>query len=273
MKRMLELTFWGVRGSFPVSGVRYNQGGGDTSCVGVVVNQNQLIVFDAGSGLNDLSQKLSLLPLKTMHIFLSHLHLDHIMGLPFFKPLSDKEYTINFYSTCETLKEFLENTLFHPTLFPKKLASYEAKIIFHHFSTGHNIRIGHNILMKTCLLNHPGGAVGYRLEAEGKSICYITDVEHNPNQFDQALIDFIEGSNIFIYDSSYTEEEFRKKRGWGHSTHIRAAELAKMANVNQLALFHHSPTHTDALLQQIELEAKAIFDNAFVARQGLKVLL
>lgn len=267
----LEITFWGVRGSTPVSGPLYEQGGGNTSCVSVLINQKQFIIFDAGSGLCNLYNELRQLPLKTVYLFLSHLHLDHVLGLPFFKPMWDKQYTIYLYSIYDNLKEFLDETLLCPPLFPVKLGPKNAQLIFHHIANNGEIIITENILMKTTLLNHPGGSVGYRLEADGKAICYITDVEHDPKKLDQNLIRFIEGSDLFIYDSSYTEEEFQEKKGWGHSTHVRAAELAKMADVKQLALFHHDPSHDDTLLLKMECEARKIFEQTFVAQQGLKM--
>lgn len=269
----LELTFWGVRGSYPVSGPLYEHVGGNTSCISVFVNQEQFIIFDAGSGICDLNDELQHLPVKTLYLLLSHLHLDHVLGLPFFMPLWNKKYTINFYSVYENLRQVLKEILFYPPLLPIKLGPKNSKLIFHQFSLGNDITIEKKIRIKTCYLKHPGGSVGYRLEAEGKSICYITDVEHDPNHLNQNLIQFIKGTDIFIYDSTFTEEEFEEKKGWGHSTHIRGAELAKIADVKQLALFHHSPTHDDALLEQIVCEARTIFEKTFVARQGLKIEL
>src|SRR3990167_216309 len=121
---VLELTFWGVRGSFPVSGAAYKEGGGSTCCVSVFVNQQHLIVFDAGSGLYNFCKATPFMPTKTVHMFLSHLHLDHIMGLPFFKPLWSPEYTLYFYSLHNNLKKFLCDTIFNSVIFPKQPDSH-----------------------------------------------------------------------------------------------------------------------------------------------------
>lgn len=268
---MFEVTFWGVRGTNPVSGQAYEKTGGNTSCVSALINQEHLIVFDGGTGLYDLGRWLNTTQLRTIHLYISHLHLDHVIGLPFFAPLWDKQYTIKLYSTYPDLKGFLNNHIFQHPMFPVALDIAAANLTFEPVVAHTSTVLAQGIRIKSCPLNHPGGSTGYRLEAGQKSMCYITDVEHEGAELDQTILNFIAGCNLFIYDSAYTREEYMQKRGWGHSTHIRGAELAKSAGVGQLALFHHDPSHDDDLVARIEAEAQTIFKNAFAARQGLVV--
>ncbi len=267
---MIELTFWGVRGSNPVSGKDFEKLGGHTSCVSVSVNQDPIIIFDAGSGLFDLGKELYASSPSTVNLFISHLHLDHIMGLPFFPPLWDRKWIVNVYSQNHNLEDTLRNKLLCPPFFPIFVNDKNSNLIVHDIVPDTELHIGASKIT-TCLLNHPGGAIGYRLEAEGHSICYITDVEHDSNGLDEGIIHFIKECDLFIYDSSYTEEEYVSKHGWGHSTHIRGAELAKAADVKKLALFHQNPTHTDMISDRIEKEAQVLFPNTIAAYQGLKL--
>lgn len=267
---MIELTFWGVRGSNPVSGKAFEKIGGHTSCVSVRVNQDQIIIFDAGSGLFDLGAELAEAWPEKLHLFISHPHLDHIMGLPFFAPLWNKQCQVNTYSQHNSVATTITKALLSPPLFPITVNSSNSHLIFHDIAPQQTIQIGTS-LITTIALKHPGGSIGYKMNTQGHVICYITDVEHEPEELDQKIIDFVKGCDLLIYDSAYTEEEFSKKRGWGHSTNIRAAEIAKAAGVKKLALFHQDPSHNDKVSDQVEREAQAIFPETIAAYQGLKL--
>lgn len=267
---MIELTFWGVRGSNPVSGKAFERIGGHTSCVSVRVNQDQLIIFDAGSGLYDLGVELTSACPEKIHLFISHPHLDHIMGLPFFAPLWDKKCNINAYAQNNNAEATIQGILLSPPLFPITANSSNSNLVYHNIAPNQTIQV-ESSLITTIALKHPGGSIGYKLDTQGHVICYITDVEHEPEYLDQEIINFVKGCDLLIYDSAYTEEEYAQKRGWGHSTHIRAAEIAKAAGVKKLALFHQDPSHDDNISDQVEREAQAIFPETIAAYQGLKL--
>lgn len=268
---MIELIFWGVRGTNPVCGVDYKVIGGHTSCVSLKVNNDPIIILDAGSGLQDLGNQLIKENSQDVHLFISHPHLDHLMGLPFFAPLWTGHCRLNIYATDEKIEHTIRNVLLTPPLFPVTLDEKNTKVIFHKISREEAYNLGQTKIT-SIPLRHPGGSSGYKLEMGGKSICYITDVEHE-NELDLNLINFIKGTNLLIYDATYTENEYAKRQGWGHSTNVRAAEVAKAANVGELALFHQDPSHTDLVSEQVESDARKIFPNTFAARQGMKILI
>jgi phosphoribosyl 1,2-cyclic phosphodiesterase len=267
---MIEIMFWGVRGSTPVSGEQFKKIGGHTACVSVQVNDDPLIILDAGSGMYDLGRDLVNEKPGRINVLISHLHLDHLMGFPFFEPLWNLQWEVNIYSHNAFLKNFLKNNLIHAPLFPITPNSKNSHLKFHYFELNKSFKLG-KTKISTCSLQHPGGSIGYRLDSQNYSICYISDFEHDPEQLDKNIIDFTRGCDLLIYDSSYTEEEYSVRKGWGHSTHIRAAELAKAAAVKKLALFHQAPSHTDELSDKIEKEAQSIFPESIAAYQGLRI--
>ena len=120
------------------------------------------------------------------------------------------------------------------------------------------------------MLNHPNDATGYRFDYEGKSMCLITDTEHIPGKPDQNILNLIDGADLVIYDSTYTEEEFVTKVGWGHSTWEEGMKLCKMAGVKRLGIFHHDPEHDDVFMDNLASQAAATWDGAFVIQEGME---
>ena len=149
----------------------------------------------------------------------------------------------------------------------------QAKLNFEDFKAGEQFKIASNVNIRTAPLRHPNGAKGYRVEYNGKSVCYITDTEHIPEKPDQNILELIEDSDLVIYDSTYTEEEFLTKAGWGHSTWNEGLSLCQSANVKKLAIFHHDPNHDDDFMDGIEAEALSTSENCFVAREGMIISL
>ena len=127
--------------------------------------------------------------------------------------------------------------------------------------------------VKTAPLRHPNGATGYRIETGGSSLCYVTDTEHVPGAPDENVLGLIEGADLVVYDSTYTEEEFPGKVGWGHSTWQEGVRLCRTAGARRLAIFHHDPAHDDVFMADVERAAAQEWDGALVAREGLTLTL
>ncbi|MBN9413510.1 MAG: MBL fold metallo-hydrolase [Candidatus Paracaedimonas acanthamoebae] len=269
--------FWGVRGSIPVSSPLYTYFGGHTSCVSVTHDQN-IFIFDAGTGLRDLGKKLKEKNINQATLILSHMHFDHILGLPFFEPIWDSNFQLTLLSShCyekEGIKEFLKNYIFNDLLFPVKLDQVSAKINYIDCPPSENLTFFEDYHLKIAPLNHPGGGYGYQLRCpSGSSIAYISDTEHTPGDDDLEVLKLMQGADLVIYDAMYTEEQFSQKRGWGHSTWAEGLRLAQKAQAKRLALYHHNPNHTDDILLKIEEDAKKIWSSCFMARQGMEIFL
>jgi phosphoribosyl 1,2-cyclic phosphodiesterase len=139
-------------------------------------------------------------------------------------------------------------------LYPVSLDAFRASVKFMKFDIGAPLTCG-DVTMRTAPLNHPNGATGYRIEHGGKSICYITDTEHRVDRRDANIIELCRGADIMIYDSSYTDEEYPRYRGWGHSTWQEGVRLADAAEVGTLVIFHHDPSHDDNFMDDVAREA------------------
>jgi energy-coupling factor transporter ATP-binding protein EcfA2 len=153
------------------------------------------------------------------------------------------------------------------------LEIFTADVTFNDFKIGDTLRPGPGIVIKTAPLNHPNRATGYRVEVAGKSMCYVTDTEHTPGVPDQKILALIEGADLVIYDSTYTDAEFPSKRGWGHSTWQEGVRLVKMAGARRLAIFHHDPDHEDHFMEDVEASALSAWPGCFVARDNMRINL
>jgi phosphoribosyl 1,2-cyclic phosphodiesterase len=265
--------FWGVRGSIPVSSPDTAQGGGNTSCVEVRCG-GRIILLDAGSGIREAGLALREEGADDIDIFLTHAHWDHVIGLPFFKPFFASGMATTVWSGhlagIMTTREIVEDLMREPFL-PVGPKVFCGEIDYRDFKAGEEIQLGDSVLIKTRSLNHPGGAIGYRIEHKGRAIAYVTDTEHEPGKLDPDVIDLIADAELMIYDCTYTEEEFAHYRGYGHSTWEQGARLCRAANTKRLALFHHYPGRSDDALDAMEAAAKTGFPGAFAARDGLVI--
>jgi phosphoribosyl 1,2-cyclic phosphodiesterase len=159
-------------------------------------------------------------------------------------------------------------------MFPVPLQALRADMHYQDFRIGDTLTdLANGTVVRTANLNHPNGASGYRIEYAGRVITYITDTEHVPGKPDKNVLGLMEGADLAIYDSTYTDEEFPTRVGWGHSTWQEAIRMGKMAGVKRLAIFHHDPDHTDEIMNRIEEEARRTWDNAIVARDGMVIAL
>jgi phosphoribosyl 1,2-cyclic phosphodiesterase len=257
----LDLTFRGVRGSIPTPLASHLGFGGNTACL-TIRSAGQLLIFDAGTGIRALDNALADQP---FHLFLTHFHWDHIQGIPLFAPI--RNAIIHSSLEPAALERILAAQM-QPPYYPIPMPSGPE---YQQIKTA-GARIG-DVLVRPFALHHPNGATGYRIESGGASIVYASDHEHGNATADAALREYAHNADVLIYDAQYTPEEYEQRHGWGHSTWCEAVELARIANVKQLILFHHDPTRTDQQLAAIVDEAQAQFPQTIAAKEGWSVTL
>lgn len=266
------IRFWGVRGSIACPSPSHIEFGGNTSCIEVRAGDTS-IVLDAGTGIRNLGQSFIKRDIREATVCLTHTHWDHINGFPFFTPAYSAAHSFRIraghLADAGGVERVLAGQMARPT-FPVPLSALQAALTFEDFRAGEEFDIG-PVRVKTAPLRHPDGATGYRFEFNGRSLCYVTDTEHIPGQRDERIVSLIKDANVVIYDSTYTDEEFPKHVGWGHSTWQEGVRLAKAANVERLAIFHHDPYHDDAFMRSVEAQAAEAFEGSFVAKEGMKV--
>jgi phosphoribosyl 1,2-cyclic phosphodiesterase len=272
----MQIRFWGVRGSVASPGPATLEVGGNTSCVEVRCS-DRVFAFDAGTGLRSLGESLLRegRPVE-LTLMLSHLHWDHIQGMPFFAPIyvpTSRIEVVGARSGGLGLEDALARQMSAPG-FPVTWAELRSSIACREIRPGESFdRSGMNV--RTARLNHPGGVVAYRIEWAGKSVVYATDTEHYAC-LDPALVALAKGADVLIYDAQYMPDEYRGERGfsrvgWGHSTWEVGCATARAAGVNKLVLFHHDPSRDDAAVAEIERLARSQFADVVAAREGATI--
>ncbi len=265
-----NLRFWGVRGSVATPGpdtVRY---GGNTSCVEIWCGQRR-IVIDAGTGLRMLGREMASQGPCDFDLLLSHTHLDHIEGLPFFAPAFISGNLIRIWAghllPRTTIDQALGQLMSAP-LFPVPLDAFTNQVKYCDFRGGDNLVLAPDVLVRTTMLDHPNNAVGYRVEYAGRSLCYVSDTSHIPGEPNKNILGLIKGADLVIYDAMFTEPEFAERPHWGHSTWEEGARLVKSAGAKQLVLFHHDPARSDSDLDTLGACAAEVFPSTLVAQEG-----
>ncbi|GDZ92524.1 hypothetical protein PA905_02190 [Planktothrix agardhii CCAP 1459/11A] len=279
LQNQFTVHFWGVRGSIACPGSETVRYGGNTPCVEMRVGSERLI-FDGGTGLRVLGQSLLAQMPVTGHLFFSHYHWDHIQGFPFFVPAFIKINTFYIYGTIapdgSTVQHRLNDQMLHPN-FPVPLQIMGADLKFVDISVGKSIKISDDIIVETALLNHPGEAVGYRVNWRNYAAAYVSDTEHFPDRLDENVLFLARNADVLIYDATYTNEEYYSEKtskvGWGHSTWQEAVKVAKAANVKRLVIFHHDPLHNDDFMDKTGEQVAEQFPNSLIAREGLSIQL
>jgi len=266
----MTVHFWGIRGTLPVPGEKTVRYGGNTSCVTLALAGKHFFIFDAGTGIKELSNYLmknNVFPLQAK-IFISHPHYDHINGLPFFVPLFIKGNQFEILGTNQGDKT-IEDLISRPmdgVYLPFTIKEFAAELSFRNLSE--ETFFIDDIQVSTLLLNHPGRCLGFRLQYQGKVFCYVTDNElprenspHYTVSQVERLIDFVKDSDLLIIDATYTDEEYPKKAGWGHSSVSPVVDLADKAKVKLLCLFHHDPEQYDADIDAKVKQANALLQD------------
>ena len=267
------IKFWGVRGSSPTADSNKMEFGGETSCIEVRTSDNELIILDMGSGMRNLGKKIlsDVSYPKTIHIFLSHFHWDHVMGFLYFTPFYDESFTFNIYGCNKNTqtKSFSEKIL-DPTLWPVSMDMLNAKINFLDLKED-KINISNSTLVTHTNHSHPNSATSYRIETNGHSTVYTTDCEH-PKGLNKNVLEIAKNADILIHDSHFSEEDLKEHKGWGHSSWRQGTEVAKIANAKHLVLFHHNPNYDDKTVLKLEKYAKNNFKKVTASRQGMKII-
>lgn len=257
----MRIKLWGTRGSIASAGpdtVRY---GGETACVEVRDAEERLLILDGGSGIRALG--VSCGEFERADVLLTHLHMDHVQGLPFFGPLLDPDAEVHLWgpvSTTKTLRERLSRYL-SPPLFPIRVRDL-AKVYFHDVMPG-EFSIG-SIRINADLICHPGSTLGYRLEESGSVLTYMPDHEpalggpQFPGDPDWTSgFELAHNAGVLIHDSQYTDEEYDARVGWGHTSFSQLVDFTRMTEAQRLVTFHHDPSHTDPVLDEIHEDLPA----------------
>jgi phosphoribosyl 1,2-cyclic phosphodiesterase len=276
MTSKISVKFWGARGSIPCPGPGTLRYGGNTACVEVRCG-GRLLIFDGGTGIRELGDAL----MKSgetidADIFLSHCHIDHIGGFPFFAPFFSEKHRFRLWAGNLAPPLGVRKALAHlmsPPIFPIGIDAFRAAIDYRDFRAGKTLQPFSGATLRTAPLHHPDGATGYALDHDGRTIAYLTDNEEPAGDFDAGLVALARGADLAIYDCTFTEEEIASKRGWGHSTWRGGLRLADAAGVKTLCLFHHAPEHDDAFMDRILTAARAARPGTIAAIEGAVIEL
>ncbi len=270
----MEVRFWGVRGSVAVSGEDFGGAGGNITCV-EVTHEGHRLVLDGGTGLQALGRRRLEEPtgLETTLLF-SHVHWDHIQGVPFFGPAFRSGDTLRL-AGAPGLREALAAQMRAPQ-FPVPTEAFQAEVDVMEITAGRPLHIGPFEVLPI-EMHHPQGVLVYRVAAGGRSMVFATDVEHG-EALDDGLLDLSQGVDLLVHDAQYTRAEYDGRegpcrRGWGHSTWEQAVDLGRRSGARRTALFHHDPTRTDRQLAVIESVAARRLPGTFAAREGRVVAL
>ena len=271
---------WGCRGSLATPGAATLGYGGNTSCVELRLDDGSTVVLDAGTGIRELGLRLANGPRAPINLLLTHLHLDHLAGLPFFAPLWDDRAELHIWAPfaradlAKALARYMS-----PPLFPVSISDVPASVTFHDLPERTWTLGSAHVFSER--VRHVGPTVGYRIEDAGRSLAYLPD--HEPYALDEPGAvkrqrvsghGLARDASILIHDAQYLETEYPARTGWGHSSVAHATAFASAARAERLVLFHHDPLHSDDDLTALEVRAAELWQGAQppeLAREGMRL--
>jgi phosphoribosyl 1,2-cyclic phosphodiesterase len=261
----LKLRFWGVRGSFAMSGKEFLRYGGNTTCVELLTAAGQRLVIDLGTGATELAKQLMAKEFGRgkgeLQVLLSHTHLDHIQGLPFFTPFFLEGNQIHIHGADPagtSLERTIQNQL-APYYSPLEgIENLSAEVNIQSFQPGAKLQLGVFKVSTAAVPHATMWTTAFRIEAEGKVVTFLSDVEYpDPVAPDPAAVALALGADLLIHDAMHADEEYGMRRGWGHSPVSAGITVAEAAMVKKLALTHHSPDATDDTIDGMIERAQA----------------
>ncbi len=257
----MDIKCWGSRGSISVSGKQYLKYGGDTTCIEITAKSGETIIIDAGTGIRHIGNPFIESNIPRYYLLFTHVHWDHILGFVFFRPLFSNKVKImiqdrKFSGICT--RDVL-NEVMKPPFFPIGLKDLKADIKFEK-ALNNTFSVG-SIRIETIPLSHSGDGLGYKFIEDDKSFVFLTDNElgfdHPEGMGFDAYLNFSRNADLLFHDGEYTEEEYKRKKGWGHSSIQDVLDLAVRANVKKLGLFHLNQYRTDDQMDKIINECQA----------------
>jgi len=252
----MKVNVWGCRGSLPSPGPENIIYGGNTSCVSVA-KDDTLIILDGGSGIQRLGKVITP-EIKELHVLLTHLHIDHTMGLGFFQPMYNPNIQVHIWGPSTALEPLLHRLrrYFSPPLFPVRMNELPNHPIIHEVGNS-EFTIG-DLQVKSAYICHPGPTLGYRVTDGNAVFAYMPDHEpalgsanfpHDPEW--TSGFEIAENADLLFHDGQYTHTEYMTKIGWGHSSINDAIAFGVACNVKKMAIFHHDPLNSDKRLEEI----------------------
>lgn len=277
----MRIKIWGCRGSIASPGASTKRYGGNTSCI-ELLGQDEVVILDAGTGVRELGVRLDAQGVSRIHLLLTHLHVDHLEGLGMFAPIYREGVELHIWGPASPVASLEERiaTYFSPPLFPLALAEVPARVEYHDASESDWALDGARFVSRAIL--HPGPTVGYRIEAGGRTLAYLTD--HEPAlgaDLDMDEVGWISGyeiahrADLLIHDCQYTIAEYDSRMGWGHSSTRQVATFAARTGAERLLMFHHDPMHVDEQLEAMRDEVRDLWgvdaDRCDLAAEGTEL--
>jgi phosphoribosyl 1,2-cyclic phosphodiesterase len=279
-----HVTFWGVRGSTPCDGHQYDRYGGNTSCVEIASEGHDPVILDLGTGLRSYGDELAQqgrLQGYHAHVLLTHLHWDHIQGIPFFAPLAAGGGTCEVYGPVQEAGplDVVFRGVMSPPYFPITPEQMNGVVTFQGVDADDFALNG--VKVRSRWVRHTDPTLGFRVEVEGVSVAYLSDhgpgtVPDDPDDYvPRDVLELCDGVDLLIHDAQHTTSEYEMKRNWGHCTIEYAIHVARESGAKQLALFHHCPSHGDDKVDEIMRDARDLVariggPDVFAAADGMR---